>query len=303
MSGYGLCFWVVCHVMMLMTTTTVVEAASGRIIGGVMAPKKSFGEYVMILDEKKRESCGGTLIQKNLVLTAAHCLKGQSTKKMFLAKGNIKYDWKKDVLKSADEIVQPKKLISHPRYQKSDGNDIGVVVLNGTMSSPFAKLAERNTKPAAGTIMTAIGFGVNNDYTATNKETGEVQGLSPPRLFEVNLTLGEPGVAPCPFENSNPDSEISIVQQNVYRRKEICLVGGYFYTPSSNIGVGIKSACSGDSGGPVFYEGRQYGVAGRVLDLKLCNNEFLNPFTIYTKVSAHRQRFIEPLMKKYGKKQ
>ena len=281
-----------------------IEATrSARIIGGVQAPKNSFGEYVMILDEEKRQACGATLIQENLVLTAAHCLKDETPRNMFLAKGNIKYDWKKDVLASADEIVQEKKLIMHPRYQKSDGNDIGLVVLNGTMSGPRAKLAKRNTKPAVGTVMEAVGFGLNNDFTATDTETGEVEGLSPPRLYEVNLTLGEPGVAPCPLENKNPDSNLVILQQRVYRKKELCLLGGFFYTAQNDIGVGIKSACSGDSGGPLFYDGMQYGVAGRVLDVNLCKNDFLDPFTVYTKVSAHRKSFIEPMMKMYATKQ
>ena len=281
----------------------LIEASSGRIIGGVQAPKNSFGEYVMILDERKRESCGASLIQENLVLTAAHCLKGETPKTVLFAKGNIKYDWKKDVLKSADEIIRAKKLIMHPRYQKSDGNDIGLVLLNGTMSGPFAKLAKRNSKPAVGTVMKAIGFGVNNDYTITNTDTGEVEGLSPPRLYEVNLTLGEPGVAPCPLENTKPDSQLLILQQRVYKRKELCIFGDFFYTSSNMIGLGIKSACSGDSGGPLFHDGMQYGVAGRVLDVDVCSKDFLNPFTVYTKVSAHRKSFIEPLMRKYAKKQ
>jgi secreted trypsin-like serine protease len=80
-------------------------------------------------------------------------------------------------------------------------------------------------------------------------------------------------------------------------------LGDYFYTDRNDIGIGTQSACSGDSGGPLFYNGRQYGIAARVLDRPLCDNEFLNPFTIYTKVSAHMKYFIEPLMKKYSKKQ
>ena len=278
-------------------------AGSSRIVGGVEAPKGSYGEYVMILNDKKRESCGATLIQDNLVLTAAHCLDGKEPKGIYLAKGNIKYDWKKEVLKSADEILQPRKLIIHERYRKRDGYDIGVVVLNGTMLPPFASLAPKNTKPAAGSIMTAVGFGGNQEYTVTNTETGEVTGMPPPRLYEVNLTLGIAGVAPCPRKNKRPNSDKLIDQGQIYPPRELCLLGDYFYPDRNNIGIGIKSACSGDSGGPLFYNGRQYGIAESVLDKPLCENEFVNPFNIYTKVSAHRKYFIEPLMKKYSRKQ
>lgn len=70
---------------------------ASRIIGGVQAPQGSYPTYVMLL-ENGRQSCGGTLISGNLVLTAAHCLKDSKTKDLTVARGNIKYDVKADRL-------------------------------------------------------------------------------------------------------------------------------------------------------------------------------------------------------------
>lgn len=286
-------------VLALLTDVQKATAGKPRIIGGSEVPDNAFGEYVMILDSTKRESCGATLIKNNLVLTAAHCLFDTKVDELYFAKGNITYDWKKEVLVSADELVTAQKLIIHPNYKKYDGNDIAIAVLNKRMSAPFAKLAPKNTLPTIGTSMTAVGFGVNNDFYLTENDTGKIFGLSPPRLYAVNLTLGQAGEAPCPKVNRDPTSSKTIDGQNVFTPKEMCLLGEFFYTPLNDLGIGIQSACSGDSGGPVFHKGVQYGVAARVLDTSICSQQFLNPFTVYTKVAAHRKYFIEPIMKKY----
>ena len=181
-------------------------------------------------------------------------------------------------------------------------------MLQKELLAPFVKLSKPGGTPAVGTVMQAIGFGRTNNYitedtitdSSGNTET-VITGQSPPRLHLVNLTRGAAGVPPCPQRQKNPSSSTWLSNDYVYEPKEICLTGNFFYTSENDAGVGIKSACSGDSGGPVFYGNVQYGIAGRVLDKTLCENMFVDPFTIYTKVSAHRKDFIDPIMKKYGK--
>ena len=90
---------------------------------------------------------------------------------------------------------------------------------------------------------------------------------------------------------------------DVQEDKEVCLVGGWFYQnpgrapypdPDHDFGIGLKSMCSGDSGGPVYSRGKQFGIAARVLDKDLCRKFALNPYTVCTLVSAHRRDFIDP---------
>jgi len=51
---------------------TATSSLASRIIGGEKAPKNAYGSYVALLNEDKTAFCGGTAIQENLVLTAAH---------------------------------------------------------------------------------------------------------------------------------------------------------------------------------------------------------------------------------------
>ena len=274
---------------------------------------------MLLLDENLVSLCGGTLIQENLVLTAAHCLTSSlfnndtTNVKRVVAKGNIKYDWKKDRLESADATSEAVEFFIHPKYPEGDGNDIAIIRLKTSrpLPGPFAKLAKssRTTKPVppVGTSMTAVGMGLNNNYlNKTESDFGDWISSRAPRLYQVELEVGSPGVPPCPSAKAvpkdcmKPGENLSKLDcMRMSPKEELCLVGDWFYgyNPNTQTGVGLKSACSGDSGGPLYYKDVQYGVTSTGLDIPGCKYLSSNPYTVFTRVSAHRKSFIDPIVK------
>ncbi|XP_055411812.1 granzyme H-like isoform X3 [Bubalus kerabau] len=97
---------------------------SEEIIGGHEAKPHSrpYMAFVQFLDEMSWKRCGGVLIQKDFVLTAAHC-RGSSIN-VTLGAHNIKQQ------ERTQQVIQVKKAIHHPDYNpKTFSNDIMLLQL------------------------------------------------------------------------------------------------------------------------------------------------------------------------------
>ncbi|XP_070631499.1 granzyme H-like isoform X3 [Bos indicus] len=103
---------------------------SEEIIGGHEAKPHSrpYMAFVQFLDEKSCKRCGGVLIQKDFVLTAAHC-RGSSIN-VTLGAHNIKQQ------ERTQQVIQVKRAIHHPDYNpKTFSNDI--MLLQGDSGGPL----------------------------------------------------------------------------------------------------------------------------------------------------------------------
>ena len=88
-----------------------------RIVGGSEADTNEFPWHVGIISSEQtslRPFCGGTLISKHCVLTAAHCLKDIQPFMIRAVVGD--HDWRTINDSNYTKVFKIKEIIRHPQY-------------------------------------------------------------------------------------------------------------------------------------------------------------------------------------------
>lgn len=208
--------------LVLLITLCIAFNASAslrpRIVGGSDALPGEF-PYIVSL-QNMGHICGGSLIKKNWVLTAAHCVEGGYVDKVYLG-----------LLDQNDttgaEVRAPKRIIRHPLYD-SETVDYDFALIELDTESTYTPI-EINTSeiaiPTSSTpgpeIMTTVaGWG----------ETGKY--LNPMSSADVLQKVDVPLVASEVCEQSYTD---------MLTDRMIC----------AGFTAGGKDSCYGDSGGPL----------------------------------------------------
>ncbi|XP_027857715.1 trypsin isoform X1 [Xiphophorus couchianus] len=198
------------------------------IIGGHVAAPNSIKYMVSLQRTSRQHFCGGSLVHRYWVLTAAHCNIGAD--QMMIVAG----DYKVNIFEGTEQYAKPHKLVIHPSYNSSTNNaDIMLIKLRAPMVlNKFVSLAPL---PRQGT-------GVVEGHLCQVSGWGHVRvggGQVPVKLRTVTVPIVS--AARC----NGSDSFNGNITANM-----IC--AGY---PS-----GGKDACKGDSGGPLVCRGRVYGM-------------------------------------------
>ncbi|XP_058875939.1 trypsin-1-like [Acipenser ruthenus] len=165
--------------------------------------------------------CGGSLINDEWVVSAAHCYKSRI--EVRLGEHHIK------VSEGTEEFISSAKVIRHPRYNAYNiDNDIMLIKLSrpALLSANVQPVALPTSCPPAGTMCRVSGWG--NTMNA-NDNGNLLQCLEIPILSEQDC------------ENSYP----GMITPNMF-------CAGYL--------EGGKDSCQGDSGGPVVCNGVLQGV-------------------------------------------
>uniref|UniRef100_H2ZV68 coagulation factor Xa n=1 Tax=Latimeria chalumnae TaxID=7897 RepID=H2ZV68_LATCH len=224
----------------------------GRIVGGKDCTIGQCPWQALLVDEKTQLFCGGTILNEEFVLTAAHCMNHTRYFKVIVGK----YD--RDENEDTESTHQVDKLFMHPKFvKKTYDNDIALLKLKDPIKFtknvipiclPDKELAENVLMNEP--LGTVSGFGRVQER---GRQASKLQSLSIPYVDRNECV-----------ESTNLD-----ITQNMF-------CAGY-----SNK---HKDACQGDSGGPhVTPYHNTYFITGIVSWGEGCARD--GKFGIYTRVS------------------
>src|SRR5829696_4854135 len=139
-----------------------VSPKSPLIVGGTAVPNGKYPFMAALLDTRRAGDafdelfCGGTLIDKDSVLTAAHCLVNPKPDKLQVVVGRTALNQNRGQLRSVS------RRFIHPRYN-GNGYDAAVLKLSRPVKSikPIKlATAKQNNLEKPAHILTAAGWGV-----------------------------------------------------------------------------------------------------------------------------------------------
>ena len=198
-----------------------------RIIGGTDVPNGKYPFVVALLDKRYGSSayqsqfCGASLIDRDTILTAAHCVRGNVASNLRATVGRTVLD------STQGQVRNIVRINIHPRYNPTtEANDVAVLKLSSAVTGikPVVLPATTNNGfETPGRSLTVAGWG----NTIAQPAGGSAGTSYPQRMREAQVPVVSDATADRVYSN---------------------------YIPSLMVAAGRtgKDTCQGDSGGPLF---------------------------------------------------
>ncbi|XP_034486952.1 chymotrypsin-2-like [Drosophila innubila] len=221
-------------VLLLLTIASVgVYAAPpiGRVVNGTDARVENYPFVISLRGSTGSHSCGGSIISQQFVMTAAHCTDGRRPDQLSVQYGVT------DISAKGPNVVGVKRIIQHEAYNPYNNyaNDIALI----QVAVPF----EFDYKTVAPVQLPALNFATPQ---LAEGGAGELIG------WGLNATGGK------------VQTTLQQVPLKVYSDEECSLRHRGATDPRYHICGGVdeggKGQCSGDSGGPLLFNGQQVGI-------------------------------------------
>lgn len=143
------------------------EAASSRIVGGTTTTTTAYPFMMQITDASQDQFCGGTLVSATKVVTAAHCMAGETT-------GSVRVVGGRTYLNGTNgTVARVSDIWVHPDYTDvTEGNDVAVLTLSTSMPyTPASYVDSSDTGVyAAGTTARIIGWGTTSSGGSSSNQ-------------------------------------------------------------------------------------------------------------------------------------
>lgn len=143
------------------------EAADSRIVGGSTTTTSAYPFMMQITDASQNQFCGGTLVSATKVVTAAHCMVGESNSSVRVVGGRTYLNGTNGTVRRVSDIW------IHPDYQDvTQGNDVAVLTLSTSMSyTPASYVGSSDTGVyAAGTTARILGWGTTSSGGSSSNQ-------------------------------------------------------------------------------------------------------------------------------------
>ncbi|MFJ4799441.1 S1 family peptidase [Streptomyces murinus] len=200
------------------------SAAPQPIVGGTTTTTTAYPFVMQITDASGSQFCGGTLVSATKVVTAAHCMAGETPASVRVVGGRTKLNG------SDGTVSKVSKIWVNPDYSDAtNGDDVSVLTLSTSMPyKPVSYVSSSQTGVyAAGTTARILGWGTTSE-----------NGSSSNQLRTATVPLVSDASCRSSYGSDYVQSDM------------VC----------AGLSSGGVDTCQGDSGGPLLIGGVLAGI-------------------------------------------